>query len=839
MTPMQQQYQQIKSQYKDAVVLFRLGDFYESFYEDAELLSRVLGITLTGRGKDEARYAMAGIPYHALPNYLPKLVAENIKVVIADQVEEATPGKLVDRKITKIITPGTITDENSLDSSKNNYVAALYITTIHQKQVYNVAFSDLTTGEFKVFHTNSALVLKNEINKIHPSEVLVTESQKQDVLALSPGFITTIPDKILKIDLNEMLCQTLSVQSLKAFGIYEDDDIIIPAGLIIWYLKESQRSELKHIKTIERFQYSDFMQLDPETIRNLELVSSASGDPKISLYGILNDTTTPMGRRLLHNTILRPFLNQEMIQDRLDSVDFFVSESMLREQTREMLSNIYDIERLSGKIGYGSVNPRDFFSLAESMQLALDVCRLIHQHTQILPRRLEYLVRTLNYEEIQNIIELIKSTIHPDAPVVTNEGGIFVDGYHTEVDEIRNVQKNIKQILAELQQREIQSTGISSLKIAYNSVFGYYIEVTNSNKDKVPESYIRKQTLANAERYITQELKELEERILTGEDRLIKLEQRLFISFKEKLAEYIQIMQLLCKVISEIDVIISFAHTAKKNRYIKPEISSIKETKIENGRHPVVEKLVQDFVANSTIFEDTQLVHILTGPNMSGKSTYIRQVALLVLLAHMGSFVPADSMKFSLCDRVFTRVGAADNLAKGESTFMVEMIETANILHNATEKSLVILDEVGRGTSTYDGVAIAWSIVEHITNHIKSKTLFATHYHELTALDSQKGIKNYTVQVLEKDGEIYFQHKIIEGSASKSYGVHVAKLAGVPADVVVRAGEILESFEGEDKEVKGQMLNDKSKKTKPTAHSSKPNSPPRPSKIHPEQMSLI
>lgn len=870
MTPMQQQYQTIKQQYTDAVVMFRLGDFYETFFDDAELVSRVLGITLTGRGKGEDRYAMAGIPHHALPNYLPKLVAENIKVVIADQTEEAVPGKLVERKITKIITPGTITDENSLDSSKNNFIAAIYITSIGDRTVYNVAYSDLTTGEFKVFNTNSDLVLKNEINKIHPSEVLYAENQKEDVLKHIQGFSVSLPPSILKTDFDELLRQTLSVQSLKAFGMHEDEDIIIPAGLVIWYLQDSQRSELKHIKSIDRYQYSDYMQLDPETIRNLELLNSNSefgrSDQrselavKVSLFGVLNEAATPMGKRMLRSTIIRPFVNADMIQDRLDSVEFFFNEPILRDTVRDALWNVYDLERLAGKIGYGNAHPKDILSLAQSLQYSIDTCRTIHQHTRDLPRRINHLLSSVNYEEIESVIKTITDTIHEHASVAINEGGIFADGYNLEVDELRNITHNSKQILADIQKRETEATGIPSLKISYNNVFGYYIEVTNTHKDKVPDRFVRKQTLANAERYITQELKELEEKILTSEDKLIKLEMNLYIAFREQLAQYITHMQSMCKVISEIDLIASFAHVAKQYRFIKPILSSSNELHIANGRHPVVERLVDTFVANDTKFDEDDIVHILTGPNMSGKSTYIRQVALLMLMAHMGSFVPADSFIFSICDRVFTRVGAADNLAKGESTFMVEMIETANILNNATEKSLVILDEVGRGTSTYDGVAIAWSIVEYIKNHTKSKTLFATHYHELTALAEQPGIENYTVQVLEKDGEIFFQHKIIDGSASKSYGVHVAKLAGVPAEVVQRADEILKSFEGTeiDREAihrvdsskseamsnehgaMGKKSKNKEQKTK-KAHSStlKAQTPKRPKRIHPEQMSLI
>jgi len=832
MTPMQEQYQKIKTEYSDFIILFRLGDFYETFNEDAIQISKVLGITLTSRGKDENKTPLAGIPYHALPNYMPKIVDAGLKVVIAEQMEEPVPGKLVERKVTKVITPGTIMDENSLDSSKNNYIGCIS----KHKNEYLFAYSDLTTGALFVFSTQHLNQLKLEINKINPSEILTSKKDSELIKSLYNKGIETIEDN--KFDLNyasECLLAQLGVLSVKGFGIDDEDPVIIVAGVLVNYLKDCQKSELKHIKSIKKYSYSDYMQLDPETIRNLELVYSANGNEQNTLYNVLNKSSTAMGKRNLRRWIIYPLINKDKLNDRLNSVDKFYQNPILVNDIDLILNKISDIERIAGRIGTASANPRDLIALKLSLLNIAQIIDLLDSQDN-LSQRLKSLV--FNFKDsdsnvkkcIDNVIAIINESIDDEPSATLSEVGIIKTGFNKEVDEIRSLRQNSKQILTKMQSDEVSRTGISSLKISFNSVFGYYIEITKTHISKVPDNYIRKQTLANAERYITQELKELEEKILSSEDKLIKLEQALFIEIRNKVAEFITEIQEVAEIIAEIDCYISFAKVAKSNRYIKPEIVEENILNIKDSRHPVIERIVGDFVPNSVEFSDQALIHILTGPNMSGKSTYIRQVALITLMAQIGSFVPAQSMQWSLTDRIFTRVGATDNLSKGESTFMVEMNETANILNNATQKSLIILDEVGRGTSTYDGVAIAWSIIEFIFEKLKAKTLFATHYHELINLETQyKGIKNFNVEVLEVNDEIMFKHKIVKGGTNRSYGVHVAKLAGIPTEVLTKADGILKAFENESSVEKAVNKGSNSSKTKLK----------KPKAIHPEQLGLI
>lgn len=844
---MQEQYEKIKSQYKDTIVLFRLGDFFEAFNEDAEILSKVLGITLTGRGKDESRTPMAGIPHHALPSYMPKMVEAGLKVAIADQITDAVPGKLVERQVTKIITPGTIIDENSLDSSKNNYIASVYIKEDKKaKKLFNIAFCDLTTGELKVFNTDNLHVFKNEISKFKPAEILCSQSQIDNIKNTLKERLEVLDDEKYSFEYGyKVLLEQFNVQSLKGFGISDDvekNGIVETAAALIGYLRECQKGELKHIKSIKPYSYSDFMQLDFETIRNLELLFPMSGaDYSSTLYAVLNQCENSMGKRKLRQWILTPLINQEMLEERLEAVDIFYNKRILTSNVKECLIQIADIERIVGRIGVGSANPKDLVALKNSLIKILELRSVLT--SEDLPRRLKYLTDNISNEQLQKIIDIIETSIDDDPSSVLNQGGIVKDGYNSEVDELRNLRNNSKKILADIQRREIERTQINSLKIAFNNVFGYYIEVTKTHLDKVPNDYIRKQTLANAERFITEELKELESKILNAEERLIKLETELFIQIREKIAEYASMLLEVSDSIAEIDVLSNFGEISREFRYSKPLIKSrnTKDScslKIVNGRHPVVEKLVKEFTPNITDFNNGNCINIITGPNMSGKSTYIRQVALIVLMAQIGCFVPADSMEFEIVDRIFTRVGAGDNLAKGESTFMVEMTETANILNNATSKSLIILDEVGRGTSTYDGVAIAWSIVEYIHENLKSMTLFATHYHELTELEEKySGIKNYNVKVIEEGGDILFTHRIVEGSANKSYGVYVAKIAGVPDEVVDRANEILKRFEQLDR--KGSEDSVKKEKSLKKDTASGRRSPKLPKKIHPEQLGLI
>ncbi|GAB4285264.1 MAG: DNA mismatch repair protein MutS [Candidatus Dojkabacteria bacterium] len=850
---MQKQYLDIKKDYPNHILLFRLGDFYEAFNEDAEKLAKTIGITLTGRGKGEERYPMAGIPHHALANYLPKMIAAGLKVVIADQVEEATPGKLVERQVTKIITPGTVIDENSIDESKNNYISSLWfdqkkLNTTGEITVY-ISNADITTGEFLYFSVSgltslkSGLTsLKNEINKVRPVEVLCSISNFE---VLKKALGNDFHFEVLESDFfnfetaNKALIEHFGVSSLKGFGIKDNDLGIIPAGVLLNYLKQNQKTDLSHIKKLTQFDQSDLMNLDYGTIHNLELLSPMrfDGDVTATLYSVLDFAETAMGKRLLRNWIIRPLKNKDKLQERLDSTDYFFQKPALNDKIKHFLKNVYDIERIAGRIGALAANPKELVALGKSLKQVIELKDLLtaDSFSLELPKRIKDLLASLDISYISKLADQIETALGDEPPTSIVDGNIFRSGYHPEIDALRELSSNSKKVLAEIQQREIQATGINSLKISYNKVFGYYIEVTKTRIDKIPEHYIRKQTLANAERYITEELKDLEQKILNAEESLISIERDLYLKLREEIAKEIFKVLNVSKAVAELDLYSCFGYVARQNKYVKPEIvyaqsptsasqvrereikkieldkveanTSLKNTelyiKIENGRHPVVEKLVENFIPNSTFFNPKEKIHILTGPNMSGKSTYIRQVALLVLLAQIGCFVPADKMEFSLVDRIFTRVGASDNLSKGESTFMVEMIETANILNNATSNSLIILDEVGRGTSTFDGVSIAWAIVEFIHEKLGSPTLFATHYHELIELEDQlEGICNYNVMVSEDDSDsngdadgVIFTHKIVRGGTNKSYGVHVAKIAGLPKEVTDRASEILKKLE--------------------------------------------
>lgn len=824
MTPMQEQYYKLKKQYPDTVLLFRLGDFYEAFNDDAKLLSKVLGITLTGRGKDDNRTPMAGIPYHALPTYMPKMVDAGLKVAIADQMTDASPGKLVERQITKIITPGTVIDENSLDTSKNNYIASIYRLSIkNAPEQYALILCDLTTGELKAFSTQSFQTLNNEIKKFRPAEIIVTKEQKY---IFEDMRLESVEGNEYKKSL-EILLEQFGVKSLKGFGINSNDKpanlkemigncIILAAANLIVYLKDCQRGELKHIKNIRLYSYEDYMQLDSETIRNLELLFSVNSDKMSTLYEVLNQCRTSMGQRKLRGWIISPLINSDLLSKRLNSVEIFYSDRVLSANVQEGLNQISDIERITGRIGIGSANPKDLVGLKLSVESALNIF-------EILPASFHYLYEKIDNQKLDKVIEIIKTSLDDDPSAMVSMGGVIRVGYNKEIDELRSLRRDAKQILAEMQKREIERTKISSLKISYNNVFGYYIEVTKSHIDKVPSDYIRKQTLSNGERFITEELKQLETKILSAEEKLLKLESELFNEIREQIAEYATQLLVLADSIAVIDILSNFGSISRECRFVKPTISKEKNRlHIKNGRHPVVEKLVGNFTPNNADLGADSFINIITGPNMSGKSTYIRQVALICLIAQVGCFVPADEMEFSVLDRIFTRVGASDNLSKGESTFMVEMSETANILNNASPRSLIILDEIGRGTSTYDGVAIAWSVVEYIQKNLKAKTLFATHYHELTAMaDQYEGISNSNVKVIEEKDEILFTHKIIPGGADKSYGVYVAKIAGVPSEIVDRANSILNKFESQDSPVETKKI------------------PKTPKKIHPEQLNLI
>jgi len=824
MTPMQEQYKQIKDRYKDEVVLFRLGDFYEAFNTDAETLSHVLGITLTGRGKNDNRVPMAGIPHHALDNYLPKLVNNGYKVVVVDQLTEPRPGQLVDRGIAKIYTAGTLTEENVLTESANNYIASIY----REKDKYALAFADVSTGKVFLLETITIKKLLEEVSRLAPSETILPDSLKEDFSTLDTQLTSRSDLDYEYEEAYKIATEQFKTTNLKGFGIEEMKVGVSALGALLIYLKECQRAELSHITGVQIYAQGDYMPLDNATIRNLELIYPSSGDDmKHTIFNLWNECVTNMGKRKLRDWLLRPLVDKDKLQDRWDSVDALFTGQILNSKVREILKNVADMERITGRIGVGSANARDLLALSYSLEKSNELVELLKNEK--LSKRLSHLVSQLEITDWSEITGLIGRGIAQEPPNSITEGGIIASGYSSEVDELRSLRKGSKQNLAELQAREVKSTGISTLKVGYNKVFGYYIEVTKAQVSKVPDTYIRKQTLTNAERYITEELKVWEDKILTAEDRLLKLEYDLFLEIRNEVAKKAGDLLYTADLIAEIDVYSNFAYLAKQYRYTKPVLSDDFSLHIVNGRHPAIERLQKSFTPNDVSFDSDNQLIILTGPNMSGKSTYIRQVALLTLLAQIGSFVPADSMSFSLVDRIFTRVGASDNLSRGESTFMVEMNETANILNNATKDSLIILDEVGRGTSTYDGVAIAWAIVEYLVENTKARTLFATHYHELIELDKKyREITNYNVLVKEEEGNILFQHKIAKGSTSRSYGVHVASLAGVPKGVVKRAEEILERFEGNGK--KGEEV-DKGDKRKSV--------PNRPRSISGEQMGLI
>lgn len=800
MTPMQEQYEKIKVDYADYIVFFRLGDFYEAFDNDAVQLSNILGITLTGRGKDDKRRPMAGIPYHALDNYLPKLLDAGCKVAIADQVDVPVPGKLVERKITKIITPGTITDEKSLDTDKNNYLGAFHAS----KDRLYLSYLDVNASEINLLDTTNVSEIIIEIKRLSIKEVVVLNSSSfKDELVNAGIYINELDKSFFDESVNRTkVLELFKVSTLSGFGLENSVDEYITIGALIRYAKECLQTDPSNLLKINKINQSNYLRLDVNTIRNLELFYTSTGQEHPTLNSILNKCVNGMGKRTFRSWILRPVIDSKVLDSRYSKVEFFKDSRFECEELQEVLKSVSDLERINSRIALGSTNPRELLSLKYSLQLFLQLEDLVKNNPELFK---EYSNTYIHRNDIQTIVDTIENAINEDASVELTNGDVFKLGFDPAIDELKNISKTSKEVLNQIQVRESSKTGISSLKVSFNSVFGYYIEITRSNLDKVPAEYIRKQTLANAERYITQELKELEEKILTASDKLIKLEVEAFQNILIELSAKKQLIGEVANVVAELDIFSSLGKLAREKNFVRPiilDINDSKNTQVEivDGRHPVVEEISKDFIPNSLKILDGKVINIITGPNMSGKSTFIRQVALLYLIAQVGSFVPSKVFKFKPVDKIYSRVGASDNLSKGESTFMVEMIETANILNNATKNSLVILDEVGRGTSTYDGVAIAWSIVEHLSEKIKPITLFATHYHELTEMEKLKiNIRNLSVDVYDDGSEIVFTHKIKDGKASKSYGIHVAKLAGVPSSVVKRAEEILKKFEAQPK----------------------------------------
>ncbi len=795
-TPLMKQYNAIKAKHPGALLLFRVGDFYETFGEDAIKASKILDIVLTKRSNGAAsKIELAGFPHHALDSYLPKLVRAGQRVAICDQLEDPKLAKgIVKRGITELVTPGLSFNDHVLDKSANNYLASVYLNGADS----GLAFLDLSTGEF-LTSTGDMDYLDNLLQNFHPSEVIYSKTQRPDLEIFFKNQYNTyaLEDWIYTFDYGyEKLTGHFKTTTLKGFGIDKLTTGIIAAGAILFYLEETEHRETGHITAISRIEEDKFVWLDKFTIRNLELVF-AQQEGGIPLIEILDKTITPMGARLLKKWVIMPLKNKAPIEKRLSSVEAFFEQDRLRDEVFELLQPIGDLERLIGKIAVGRINPREMLQLKRSLK-----------HIKPLKEKLENSKvesLTLLAGQINPcifLLEKIEKELKDEVPLVTHQGNMIREGVDARLDELRKIAFSGKDFLLEIQQREMQKTGISSLKIAYNKVFGYYLEVTHVHKDKVPETWIRKQTLVNAERYITPELKEYEEKILTAEEEISVIEQQIFNRLVQNAAEYINPIQLDARVVAEIDCYASFARLASGNKYIKPKITNEKSIDIRQGRHPVIEQQMppgESYIPNDVFLDnDIQQIMIITGPNMAGKSALLRQTALIVLMAQMGSFVPAARADIGIVDKIFTRVGASDNLTRGESTFMVEMTETASILNNLSDRSLILMDEIGRGTSTYDGISIAWSIVEYLHNHPKyrAKTLFATHYHELNQLANDfPRIRNFNISVRESGDKIIFLRKLTEGGSEHSFGIHVAQMAGMPNPIVIRANEIMRHLE--------------------------------------------
>lgn len=804
-TPMMKKYLETKEQYKDCILFYRLGDFYEMFFDDAITVSRELEITLTGKScGQEERAPMCGVPYHAVDGYLTRLVAKGYKVAICDQVEDPKQAKgLVKREVTRIVTPGTILDAQAIDETKNNYIMCI----VYIADRYGVSIADITTGDYFVTELPDSGKLKDEIYRFMPSEIICNEAfymSGLDLEDLKERFHMAVYSLeswyFDDASCRGKLMEHFKVSSLAGLGLADYDCGVISAGALLQYLLETQKNDLSHMTHITPYTTGKYMVLDSSTRRNLELCETLREKQKRgSLLWVLDKTKTAMGARTLRKFIEQPLIEKEEILRRLDAVEELKQSAISREEIREYLSPVYDLERLITRITYGTANPRDLTAFAGSLSMLPPIRYLLEEMQSALLKEIY-----TELDPLEDLCELVQNAIAEEPPIAMKEGGIIRDGYHEEVDTLRRAKSEGKDWLAKLEQEEREKTGIKNLKIKYNKVFGYYLEVTNSYKDLVPDYYTRKQTLANAERYITPELKELEDTILGAEDKLYALEYELYCSVRDTIAAEVKRIQATAKAIASLDVFASLALVAERNNYVRPKINKSGKIDIKDGRHPVVEQMIPDgtFICNDTVLDDKkQRVSIITGPNMAGKSTYMRQAALIVLMAQIGSFVPAAKADIGLVDRIFTRVGASDDLASGQSTFMVEMTEVANILRNATSKSLLILDEIGRGTSTFDGLSIAWAVVEYISDSklLGAKTLFATHYHELTELEGKiDNVNNYCIAVKEKGDNIVFLRKIVKGGADKSYGIQVAKLAGVPDLVIERAKEIVEELVDED-----------------------------------------
>lgn len=827
LTPMMQKYMETKAEYPDCILFYRLGDFYEMFFEDAKTASKELELTLTGKSCGlEERAPMCGVPYHAVDGYLNRLVSKGYKVAICEQVEDPKLAKgLVKREVTRIVSPGTNLDVQAMDDTRNNY---LLCVAYFQGRI-GISVADVTTGDYYLTEVEDLRKLQDEINKYAPSEIICNEQflvsgypvadlKERLHVAVYPLSAHYFDDDICR----RCLMKHFQVNTLTGLGIEEFPSGLIAAGVLLQYLYETQKTSLSHFTHLYPYLTSKYMLLDAATRRNLELTETLREKQKRgSLLGVLDRTKTAMGGRLLRKYIEQPLIDKEKIEARLDAVESLCCHSVERDELREYLNAIYDLERLLGKVSYKTANPRDLIAFRNSLAMLPGIKLVIKDLDASLIRQL--------YEQLdplEDIYHLIDDSVDEEPPIQTREGGIIKDGFNEHIDSLRHAKTDGKKWLAELEEEDRNRTGIKNLKIKYNKVFGYYFEVTNSYKDLVPEDYIRKQTLANAERYTTPRLKELEDTILNAEDKLYAMEYDLFCEIRDAIAGEIERIQQTAHAIARLDVYASLSYVAERNQYIRPVLNEKGVIDIKGGRHPVVEKMIQNdmFIANDTYLDNHKhCIAVITGPNMAGKSTYMRQTALIVLMAQIGSYVPAKKANIGVVDRIFTRVGASDDLASGQSTFMVEMNEVANILRNATPDSLLVLDEIGRGTSTFDGLSIAWAVIEHISNRklLGAKTLFATHYHELTELEGKMdNVNNYCIAVKEKGDDIVFLRKIVKGGADKSYGIQVAKLAGVPDMVIDRAKEIVAQLSDNDitEKIQNIEVNGRNEKRKPVKY---------------------
>ena len=800
LTPMMRQYAELKAKHPDAVLLFRCGDFYETYLEDAVIASRILGITLTRRnnGNNCKGSEMAGFPFHALDTYLPKLVRAGKRVAICDQLEDPKlTKKLVKRGITELVTPGVAMSDNVLNYKENNFLASVHF----DKSTCGISFLDISTGEF-ITGEGTPDYIEKLLSNFSPKEVIFERNRKQQFEQYfgSKFFTFQLDDWVYtEQTAKQKLLKHFGVKNLKGFGIDHLKSGIIASGAILQYLEMTQHTQIGHITSISRIEEEKYVRLDRFTLRNLELITPMNEDGK-SLLDVIDNTISPMGSRLLRRWVVFPLKSEKKINDRLDVVEYFFREPQFRELLDEQLHRIGDLERVVSKVAVGRVTPREMVQLKIALQAIKPIktaCE--HANNDVLKRVGEQI----------NLCELIRDRIdrelHPDAPQLVNKGGVINDGVNEELDQLRSIAYHGKDYLLKIQEREVEKTGIASLKIGYNNVFGYYLEVKNTYKEQVPQEWIRKQTLAQAERYITEELKEYEEKILGAEEKILSLETKLFNDLVVDTQEYIQQIQTNANLIAHLDCLLSGAKTAQEHKYVRPIIDNSDIIDIKQGRHPVIETEMpvgEQYVPNDIMLDsDSQQIMIITGPNMAGKSALLRQTALIVLMAQIGSFVPAESARIGLVDKIFTRVGASDNISLGESTFMVEMTEASNILNNVSPKSLVLFDELGRGTSTYDGISIAWAIVEYLHENprAKARTLFATHYHELNEMEKNfKRIKNFNVSVKEMDGKVIFLRKLMRGGSEHSFGIHVAEIAGMPKSIVRRANVILKELESDN-----------------------------------------